>query len=97
LESFTAEDLARVRELIATYRALDIGLADAAVVTTAERLKIPRILTVDERDFRAIPPEARALHVTASGREGISTYLNGSIYAGKWEPAQQRVCGMLGR
>jgi uncharacterized protein len=56
LESFTAEDLARVRELIATYRALDIGLADAAVVATAERLKIPRILTVDERNFRAIRP-----------------------------------------
>jgi predicted nucleic acid-binding protein len=56
LESFTAEDLARVRELTATYRALDIGLADAAVVATAERLKIPRILTVDDRDFRAIRP-----------------------------------------
>jgi uncharacterized protein len=42
--------------LIATYRALDIGLEDAAVVATAERLKIPRILTVDDRDFRAIRP-----------------------------------------
>lgn len=56
LEPFTAEDLARARELIATYRALDIGLADAAVIATAEHLKIPRILTVDERDFRAIRP-----------------------------------------
>ena len=56
LEPFTTEDLARVRELIATYSALDIGLADAAVVATAERLRVPRILTVDERDFRAIRP-----------------------------------------
>jgi hypothetical protein len=30
--------------------------------------------------------EARALHATAGEREGISTYLNGSLYAGKWEP-----------
>jgi predicted nucleic acid-binding protein len=36
--------------------ALDIGLADAAVVATAERLKIPRILAVDERGFRDIRP-----------------------------------------
>lgn len=57
LESFTTEDLRRARELIATYRALDIGLADAAVIATAERLKIHRILTVDERDFRAIRPK----------------------------------------
>jgi predicted nucleic acid-binding protein len=56
LEPFTAEDLARVRELIATYSALDIGLADAAVVATAERLRVPRILTVDER---VLEPSAR--------------------------------------
>jgi predicted nucleic acid-binding protein len=56
LEPFTAEDLARVRELIATYRALDIGLADAAIAAAAERLRVSRILTVDERDFRAICP-----------------------------------------
>ena len=34
--------------------------------------------------------EARALHATASECEGISTYLNGSIYAGKWGPATMR-------
>ncbi|MCX8050097.1 MAG: PIN domain-containing protein [Methylohalobius sp.] len=57
LESFTTEDLERVQELIATYSALDIGLADAAIVATAERLRVYRILTVDERDFRAIRPK----------------------------------------
>jgi len=54
LEPFTDADLSRVRELVARYRDLDLGLADAAVVATAERLRIPTLLTVDERDFRAV-------------------------------------------
>ena len=35
-------------------RDLDLGLADASVIATAERLEVYRILTVDERDFRAV-------------------------------------------
>lgn len=54
LEPLLPEDLQRCRELIARYRDLDLGLADAAVVTTAERLGIYRILTVDLRDFRTV-------------------------------------------
>ncbi len=54
LENLTAEDLARCHELITQYRDLDLGLADAAVIATAERLGIDRILTVDERDFRVV-------------------------------------------
>lgn len=50
------EDLRRVRELIDRYRDLDIGFADASVIATAERLDIERILTLDERDFRAVEP-----------------------------------------
>jgi predicted nucleic acid-binding protein len=56
LEALTARDVDRCRELIAGYRDLDLGLADAAVIATAERLGIKRILTVDERDFRAVRP-----------------------------------------
>jgi uncharacterized protein len=52
----TPEDLARCRDLIRQYRDLDIGIADASVVATAERFGIPRILTVDQRHFRAIRP-----------------------------------------
>ncbi|MFQ5743332.1 MAG: type II toxin-antitoxin system VapC family toxin [Acidobacteriota bacterium] len=52
------EDLRRARELIATYRDLDLGYADAAVVTTAERLGSRRILTVDLRDFRTVIPSS---------------------------------------
>jgi len=54
LEPVTRSDLERCRELIAKYRGLDLGLADAAVMATAERLNVLRILTVDERDFRAV-------------------------------------------
>ena len=52
----TADDLLRCRELIAQYRDFPLGLADASVVATAERLDIPRLLTVDERHFRAVQP-----------------------------------------
>jgi uncharacterized protein len=54
LEPFAIADLRRARELLHQYRTLDIGLADAAVIATAERLGIRRILTVDERHFRAL-------------------------------------------
>lgn len=54
LEPFTAADLRRSRELIGQYSTLNLGLADAAVMATAERLGIRRILTVDERHFRVV-------------------------------------------
>lgn len=54
LEGFTVQDAARCGELIEQYDNLDLGLADAAVIATAERLEVYRILTVDERDFRAV-------------------------------------------
>jgi len=55
LESLTAADVARCHDLIEQFRSLDLGLADAAVIATADRLGLRRILTVDERDFRAVP------------------------------------------
>lgn len=54
LEPMTEADVKRCREILAQYRDLDPGLVDAAVIATAERLRTDRILTVDERDFRAI-------------------------------------------
>lgn len=56
LEPLFDEDLRRCRELIELYRDFDLGLADAAVVATAERLNVKRVLTVDERHFRAVKP-----------------------------------------
>lgn len=52
----TAEDLSRCQELILQYRDLPLGLADASVVATAERLAIPRLLTLDQRHFRVVKP-----------------------------------------
>jgi uncharacterized protein len=49
-------DLTRCRALMSQFRDLSLGLADASVVATAERLQIQRIFTVDQRHFRAIPP-----------------------------------------
>lgn len=54
LEPLTMADWTRCRELIATYRDLKPGLADTAVLATAERLRIRTVLTVDVRDFRAM-------------------------------------------
>ncbi len=58
LEQFGHQDLVRSRALVAKYRELDMGLADAAVIATAERLRVDRILTVDVRDFRAVRTES---------------------------------------
>jgi predicted nucleic acid-binding protein len=57
LEPLTAADLDYCRRVIARYRDLEIGLADAAVMAAAERLGINRIVTLDTRDFRAVKPE----------------------------------------
>ena len=54
VESLTAQDLRRCSALLGKYADLDLGLGDAAVVAVAERLATDRILTVDERDFRAV-------------------------------------------
>jgi uncharacterized protein len=56
LVPITAPDLARCGELLNQYRDLEIGLADATVVAAAERLGIRRLLTQDQRHFRAIRP-----------------------------------------
>ena len=52
----TPGDLLRCRELIDHYRNLPLGLADASVVATAERLGVQRVLTVDLRHFRVVRP-----------------------------------------
>jgi predicted nucleic acid-binding protein len=54
LEEFTPADLLRCEELIESYRDLDLGVVDAAVIATAERLNVKTVLTLDERDFRVV-------------------------------------------
>ena len=50
----TFEDMARCRQLLEQYRDLKLGIADASVIATAERLNIPRLLTLDQRHFRVV-------------------------------------------
>jgi predicted nucleic acid-binding protein len=56
LEELTLQDLRRALELLHRYAAARIGFVDAAVVATAERLRISRILTTDRRHFSLMRP-----------------------------------------
>lgn len=49
-------DYAGVLELEQRYADLDLGLADSALITLADRYDTTRLLTFDERHFRAITP-----------------------------------------
>ena len=51
---FDAADLAIARQLMETYGDLRVGLADASLVVLAARHRTRRVLTLDERHFRAI-------------------------------------------
>ena len=51
-----ADDLTRIRQLTARYRYLSLGVADAAVIACAERLRAG-ILTFDRRDFDVVARE----------------------------------------
>lgn len=57
LEHWTAQDLARIAEILKKYRDANIGFVDASIVAIAERLKICGILTTDRRHFAAIKPQ----------------------------------------
>lgn len=56
LENIGPEDVLAATELIERYRELGIGLAEASIVIIAARAGTNRILTLDERHFRAIRP-----------------------------------------
>lgn len=51
-EPLLQSDLTRAVEVVRQYSQHDIGLTDATVLATAERLNVVRILTLDERHFR---------------------------------------------
>ncbi|MFN8524135.1 MAG: PIN domain-containing protein [Chloroflexota bacterium] len=56
LEGLVPGDLARAVEVMRQYSDARIGLVDASVVATAERLGVPRILTLDRRHFSMFRP-----------------------------------------
>lgn len=55
-EAPTVVDLARARQLQETYRDLALGVVDATVIALAERLREPRIATLDHRHFTTVRP-----------------------------------------
>ncbi|MHB1931250.1 MAG: type II toxin-antitoxin system VapC family toxin [Acidimicrobiales bacterium] len=57
IEPVRAADWLRIAELVARYRDLPLGTVDASVVTTAERLGITEIATVDRLHFTVVRPE----------------------------------------
>jgi uncharacterized protein len=56
LAVFSSNDVARALSVATKYRDMRIGLADASLVVLAERYGTTRILTLDERHFRAMKP-----------------------------------------
>jgi predicted nucleic acid-binding protein len=49
-------ELVEARQVVARYRDLRLGLADASLVVLSARYATNRILTLDERAFRAVTP-----------------------------------------
>ena len=56
LAEFTQNDVTQARSVIAKYRDLKIGLADASIVVLAARHMTTEVLTFDQRHFRAMQP-----------------------------------------
>lgn len=56
VECLRADELRSARQLVERYRDLRLGLADASLVVLAARYGTSRILTFDERAFRAVAP-----------------------------------------
>jgi len=61
LAEFDRFDVGRAATLVERYRQMDIGIADASLIVLAAKYRTTRLLTLDERHFRAIRP----LHATA--------------------------------
>lgn len=56
LVDFDAGDVASANGIIDRYADLNIGIADASLVVIAARFQTTRLLTFDERHFRAMAP-----------------------------------------
>lgn len=64
LVDFDAGDVATANGVLDRHQDLSIGAADASLVVLAARYETTRILTFDQRHFRAIAPLWGAAHFT---------------------------------
>lgn len=56
VEALLPEDYQRVRELCDRYGDADVGFVDAAVLAVVERLREPKLASLDQRHFRLLRP-----------------------------------------
>ncbi|MGH8897351.1 MAG: type II toxin-antitoxin system VapC family toxin [Egibacteraceae bacterium] len=56
VEPLLPSDWERIAELTETYADFPLGIVDASVVATAERLGITQLATLDHRHFSAVRP-----------------------------------------
>jgi len=56
IEPLHPPDYERVSDLITTYADLRVGFVDAAVFAVVERLREPKLATLDRRHFAAMRP-----------------------------------------
>lgn len=56
LEACTSADLERCRELQSKYEDQSLGVVDASVMALVERLREPRLATLDHRHFSIVRP-----------------------------------------
>ncbi len=54
LATISADDAPALVETVARYGDVNLGLADASIVLLADRYQTDRVLTLDERHFRAL-------------------------------------------
>lgn len=59
LAPFEQTDVEQAREIIAKYRDLAVGLADASIAVLAARYECRDVLTLDHRHFRALRHSGR--------------------------------------
>jgi uncharacterized protein len=56
IEDLTGSDYQRVGDLLRTYADLRVGFVDAAVLAIVERLREPKLATLDHRHFAVMRP-----------------------------------------
>ena len=56
VEALSSADLVRCRELQERYSDLRLGIVDASLVALAERLREPKLATLDHRHFAVVRP-----------------------------------------
>ncbi len=74
VECLQADEYTGVARLERQYGDLDLGLADCATVVLAARLRTRRVLTFDERHFRAVHPLQGGTFELLPGRQLVLSH-----------------------